>query len=103
MVNWALVAAYIGPLLVAIGLVSAWFQRSAKKRDERVAGQIATVSNDLVTNQKLQQQQIDQMKEALAQQTKHLDQQDQTMAIALQSIARIEGRLAGPITVTTSD
>lgn len=102
MIDWNVVAAFCGPLiavLVALAGFFAWLQRN---RDKRVAGQIAEATGKLEANQLLTQQRIDQFERSLAEQAKHLDRQDQALNAAMQAVARIEGRLAGPVQVTTT-
>lgn len=100
MINWAVVAAFTGPLVAAIIGVATWFAWLARKRDARTAVQIREVVAGLEANQLLMQQRISQVEVAMEGQTKHLDRQDLALTSAMQAIARIEGRLAGPLTIT---
>ena len=99
MVDWAAVAAYIGPLLVAIGLVAGWFSRVQAQREKRVQEQIAAATSAIAAENRLTQARLTAVETALDVQARHLDKQDDVLSAALQAIARIEGRLAGPVTV----
>ena len=93
MIDWGNVAAFTGPLIAAIGLIAAWFAWLGKRRDARVADQIAAVTERLDFR-------ISQVEVTQAKQSEHLDKQDAALSTAMQGIARIEGRLAGPVSVT---
>jgi sensor domain CHASE-containing protein len=100
-IDWATVAAYITPLIagmVALGGFNAWLSR---KRDERIRTLVNQIINDVVNrlegNQREMQTRIRQVEEQMLQVTAHLNKQDDAQGVALQAIARIEGRLAGPI------
>jgi uncharacterized YccA/Bax inhibitor family protein len=95
-IEWGVVAAFVGPLIGAIGGVAAWFAWLGKRRDSRVATQIHAVTERLDLR-------ITQVESTLANQTRHLDKQDEVLNSALQAIARIEGRLSGPVQVTTRE
>lgn len=100
MIEWGVVAAFIGPLIAAIGLSAGWFTYLGRRRDERFAAQIAAVTGKLEANQLVMAERIAQVESSLAQQARHLDKQDDALTTAMQAIARIEGRLAGPLTMT---
>lgn len=93
MIDWGVVAAFIGPLIAAIGGVAAWFAWLGKRRDKRVGEQIQAVTDRLDFR-------ISQVETTLGRQQDHLDKQDAALSMAMQGIARIEGRLAGPVAVT---
>lgn len=93
MVDWAVVAAFLAPLVAAIGLIAGWFAWLGKRRDKRVAEQIQAVTDRLDFR-------ISQVEETQRRQSDHLDKQDAALSMAMQGIARIEGRLAGPVSVT---
>lgn len=93
MIDWATVAAFCGPLIAAIVGVAAWFAWLGRRRDARVASQIQAVTDRLDFR-------ISQVETTLARQQEHLDKQDAALSTAMQGIARIEGRLAGPVAVT---
>lgn len=95
MIQWGVVAAFTGPLIAAIGLAAGYFAWSGKRRDERVAAQIKAVTERLDFR-------VSQVETALDKQSRHLDKQDEALSTAMQAIARIEGRLAGPVSVTQS-
>jgi hypothetical protein len=95
MIDWAVVAAFVGPLVGAIGLAAGWFAWIAKRRDKRVADQIDSVTKALEFR-------ITQVEVALSKQSDHLDKQDGALLSAMTAIARIEGRLAGPVDTRTS-
>lgn len=95
--DWASVAAFTGPLVAAIGLASGWFAWLGKQREKRTDVQIRSITSKLETNQELMQQRITQVEVAISSQAHHLDKQDEAMMTAMQAIARIEGRLAGPV------
>jgi hypothetical protein len=94
-VDWAVVAAYLGPLIAAIAGIAAWFAWLGKRRDERVADQIAAVTTRLDFR-------ITQVETQITNLTGHLNKQDDALSQAMQAVARIEGRLAGPVQVTTA-
>ena len=98
MIQWGAVAAFTGPLIAAITLVSGWFAWLGKQREKRTGEQISAVTSELRSAQLLMQQRIGQMETALTSQGLHLDRQDNALAAALQATARIEGRLMGPAT-----
>lgn len=93
MIQWGVVAAFCGPLVAAIVGVAAWFAWIGKRRDQRVKEQIQAVTDRLDFR-------ISQVETSLARQQEHLDKQDAALSQAMQGIARIEGRLAGPVAVT---
>lgn len=97
MIEWGVVAAFTGPLVAAIGLASGWFAYLGKQREKRVGGQISEVTSKLESNQLLMQERINQVESALQSQARHLDKQDDALMAAMQAVARIEGRLAGPV------
>ena len=99
MIDWGVVAAYIAPLVATIGFVAAWFSRQQRRREKWIEQQIATATAELVLEQKLTRERLGQMDAQLALQARHLDKQDDVLSAALQAIARIEGRLAGPVAV----
>lgn len=100
MIDWAVVAAFIGPLITALAAVAGLFAWLGRKRDARVSLQIDGVTGRLEANQSAMQAQIAQVTASQEQQQAHLSRQDEVLSAALQSIARIEGRLAGPLQVT---
>lgn len=87
MVDWAVVAAFVGPLIGAIGGVGAWFAWLGKRRDQRIGEQIKAVTDRLDFR-------ITQVERTLSQTQEHLDRQDVTLANQGQAIARIEGSMA---------
>ena len=101
MIDWGLVAAYIGPLLVAIGLVAGWFSYQQRRREKQVRELIREATADLVLEQRLTRDRLTQMEAQLTLQARHLDKQDDVLSAALQAIARIEGRLAGPLPLSS--
>lgn len=100
MIDWPVVAAFVGPLLTGLGLVAALFAYLGRKRDKKVDEQIKSVTAQLATSQLLMQQQIAQVVASQAAQAAQLNRQDELLSSALQSIARVEGRLSGPLQVT---
>ena len=97
MIDWGIVAAFTGPLVGAIGLASGWFAWLGRQREKRTGDQISMVTSQLESSQALMQVRITQVEAALVAQGHHLDKQDEAMMTAMQAIARIEGRLAGPV------
>lgn len=97
MIDWGVVAAFTGPLVGAIGLASGWFAWLGRQREKRTGEQINAITSKLESNQELMQQRITQVETAISSQARHLDKQDEAMMSAMQAIARIEGRLAGPV------
>ena len=97
MINWATVAAYIGPLLVAIGGVAGLFSRQAKQREARIGERISAATASIEAENRLTQQRLAQVETLIEANTRHLDKQDDALLVAMQAIARIEGRLAGPV------
>lgn len=98
MIDWATVAAFIVPLIGAMGSIAAWYAWLAKKRDARVAQQIKDATTPLITSQMLMQQQMDSLTASQARIVLHLDKQDESLSTAMQGIAEIKGRLAGQVT-----
>lgn len=86
MVDWANVAAFITPLVAAIVAVGGWFAWLDRKRKEF----IQTAVNQALATLEIR---ISAMEKSYAILGTHLDRQDTALAQALQSIARIEGRL----------
>lgn len=95
MVNWAVVAAFIGPLVTVIVAASGFFAYQNRQREKRVAEQIGQATSELRSNHALLQVRIDQMELATSANTKQLEKQNDTLLLAVQAIARIEGRLSG--------
>jgi uncharacterized Tic20 family protein len=95
MINWAVVTAFIAPLIASLGLLGALFAWLGKKRDKRVSDQIDRVTTALEFR-------ISQVETALVKQSDHLDKQDGALLTAMTAIARIEGRLAGPVNTIQS-
>lgn len=102
MVNWSVVAAFCGPLIAAIIGVATWYAWIARKRDARVAQQIKDGTAEIAAVTAKLDIRITQVETSLANQTRHLDKQDEILQTALQAVARIEGRLAGPFQITST-
>lgn len=102
MVNWSVVAAFCGPLIAAIIGVASWFAYIGRKRDVRVAQQIKEGTAEIAAVTTKLDARITQVEVSLVNQTRHLDKQDEALQVALQGVARIEGRLAGPFQITTT-
>lgn len=96
-VDWAAVAAFIGPLVAAMCGIAGLYAYMSKQREKRVNQQIVDVTGKLEANQTLLQQRIDQVESAIAANSRQLERQNDTILTAIQSIARIEGRLSGSI------
>lgn len=94
MVNWSVVAAFIGPLIGAIGLAAGFFAYLNKVREKRIGEQIAAATASFETNQRLLQEHLNQVDTALITQGKQIEKQNDTLIQAVQAIARIEGRLS---------
>lgn len=92
MIDWPVVAAFIGPLIAAIGLATGWFAWLGKRREERARVLTREIVSGLEANQLLMQQRIAQVELAM-------EKQSTTLGRAMEAIARIEGRLAGPVSV----
>jgi Flp pilus assembly protein TadB len=97
MIDWGVVAAYVTPLIAAIGLAATWFTWQQRKRDTRVAAQISAATSALELEQRLTRERLAQMEATLEQHGRTLEQQAATFTQALVAIGRIEGRLAGPL------
>lgn len=102
MIDWPVVAAFIGPLLGGMGGIAAWFAYLGKKRDARVAQQIKDATTPLITSQMLMEQQMTGMSATQTRILAHLDKQDESLSTAMQGIAEIRGRLSGQVTGPTS-
>lgn len=102
MIDWTVVAAFCGPLIAAIGGVAAWFTWLGHRRDARVADQIKEGTREIAEVTSKLDIRMSQVENSLANQTRHLDKQDEALQTAMQAIARIEGRLAGPVQVTST-
>lgn len=100
MINWIAVAAFIGPLVAALGLVATWYAYLSRQREKRVNIQITQVTGKFEANQVLLQARIDQVEVAIQLNAHQLEKQNDTLLTALQAIARIEGRLASVTGVT---
>lgn len=87
MVNWAVVAAFCGPLITVIVGVGGWFAWLGKRRDAKVAEQIKGVTDRLDFR-------ITQVEKTLQQTQEHLDRQDTALTRQGEAIARVEGSLA---------
>lgn len=83
---WAAVAAFIGPLVAAIAASAGWFAWLERKRKEFIQAMINQALSALEARLLV-------VERAIADQTRHLDKQDDALGRAMESIARIEGRL----------
>lgn len=102
MVNWSVVAAFCSPLIAAIALVGAWFTWIGHRRDAKVAQQIKDGTAEIVQTTAQLTMRMAVVENGLATQGAHLSKQDETLQTLMQSMARIEGRLAGPFQITTT-
>ena len=102
MINWGVVAAFCGPLIAAIAGVGAWFTWIGHRRDARVALQIKEGTAEIAAVTSKLDLRMTQVENSLSNQARHLDKQDEALQVAMQAIARIEGRLAGPIQIQQS-
>lgn len=102
MIDWTVVAAFCGPLIAAIVAVGAWFTWIGRRRDARVAQQIKEGTAEIVQTTAQLTMRMAVVENGLATQGAHLSKQDETLQTLMQSLARIEGRLAGPFQITTT-
>jgi len=82
------VAAFIGPLIVSIGLVGGFVAWAMARTGRYINAQITSVQN--VTNER-----IATLTQQLQVQGKILENQQKELQDTSKSVARIEGRLAG--------
>jgi hypothetical protein len=85
--HWTEVAAFIGPLIAAMAALGALMAYLGRRREILIRAIVKDAFVALDARLIL-------VETALSNQTRHLEQQDNALAQALQSIARIEGRLA---------
>jgi uncharacterized membrane protein YccC len=86
LVEWTVVAAFVGPLIAAMGLLGAWFAWIGKRREQLIRG-IVQQSFEALNSR------LTIVENTLANQNKQLDKQDTALAQAMTAVARIEGRL----------
>jgi len=84
--QWSVVAAFVGPLIGAMGVLGAWFAWLGKRR-EKLIGAIVEQAFQVLNSR------LTIVENTLAGQNKQLDKQDTALAAAITAVARIEGRL----------
>lgn len=97
MMDVALIAAWIGPIIATMAALGGLYAWLSNRREKTITGMV----NDAVTqlDGRLTQvitslnTRLTVVEEQLAAQTRQLDKQDTALARAVESIARIEGRL----------
>lgn len=88
MVDLASVAAFTGPIILAMVGSVGWFSYVSNKRERYITGEIEKVTGKLDTR-------IQQVETSQAATNRQVERMNDTLTTALQGLARIEGRLSG--------